>query len=296
MTEAFGLAGVTESAVVVMVSQRPGPATGMPTWTEQADLRTVLHAGQGEFPRVVLAPGDRADCFELAWRAFDLADQLQTPIVLLLDNYLSENRASVGPFASEAVRLDRGEIVLEGRVEDYLRYRVTDSGVSPRAVAGVEGALQVVNSYDHDEYGFAAEGAETRRAQNEKRMRKMDLAATLVPKPVSSGPDDADVSLLCWGSTKGPVLEAMSHAERDGVSVRMLHVRTLWPFPTDEVRDFMSDANKTLIVESNLTGQLEGLIREQCLLEPDASHRRYDGRPLDPARIAERVKEVARDA
>ena len=293
MTEAFGLAGVSESAVVVMVSQRPGPATGLPTWTEQGDLRTVLHAGQGEFPRIVMAPGDHTDCFDLTWRAFDLADKVQTPVVLLLDNYLSENRASVAPFDTAAVSIDRGDIVLDGEVQDHLRYRVTDSGVSQRVVAGVKGSLSVVNSYDHDEYGFAAEDAAVRVAQNEKRMRKETLARELVPPPAVFGPEDADVSVLCWGSTKMPAMEAASWLAGEDVSVRVMHVTTLWPFPADEVGAFIDSAAPVVVLDGNITGQLEGLVRQECLREPADRLRRYDGRPFDPADVADKLREVA---
>lgn len=300
MSEAFGLAGVSESAVVVMVSQRPGPATGLPTWTEQADLRTVLHAGQGEFPRVVMAPGDHTECFDMAWQAFNLADQLQTPVVLLLDNYLSENRADLAPFDTSAVTIDRGDIVLEGEVNDYLRYRLTDSGVSERAVPGVPGALQVVNSYEHDEYGFASEGVAMRNAQNEKRARKRDLAAALVPKPLTMGPERANVHVLCWGSTKMPLSEAATWVAADGVAVRIMHVRTLWPFPSEEVITFFDVAtaqnSPVVVVEGNLTGQLEGLVRQECLRAPDGHLRQWDGRPFSPERIAGYLREVARDA
>jgi 2-oxoglutarate ferredoxin oxidoreductase subunit alpha len=300
MSEAFGLAGVSESAVVVMVSQRPGPATGLPTWTEQSDLRTVLHAAQGEFPRIVLAPGDHEDCFELAWRAFNLADKLQTPVVLLLDNYLSENRADVTAFHASAVEIDRGDIVVEGSVEDYRRYQVTDSGVSRRAVAGVEGALQVVNSYDHDEYGFASEEPDVRIAQNEKRMRKEATAADLVPSPWVEGDADAAVSIVCWGSTKMPVREAVSWLAADGVSSRIMHVRTLWPFPAQAVSSFIEEAREAgspvVVIEGNATGQLEGLIRQECLHVPEARCRRYDGRPFSPEVVAEFLEGVVTDA
>lgn len=292
MTEAFGLAGVSESAVVVVVSQRPGPATGLPTWTEQGDLRTVLHAGQGEFPRVIMAPGDQAECFLVAWHAFNLADQLQTPVAILLDNYLSENRRSCEPFDVEAVRIDRGEIVLEGEVSDYRRYALNESGVSPRAVAGVKGALQVVNSYEHDEYGFASETAAMRNAQDEKRMRKLEMAADLALPPSLEGPADADVAIVCWGSTKGPVREAAKWLAQEGLSVSVMHVLTLWPFPNEDVSAFLTSARSSLVVEGNITGQLEGLIREQCLVAPAHSLRRYDGRPHSPEDIAAKVREV----
>ena len=294
MTEALGLAGVSESAVVVGLFTRPGPATGMPTWTEQSDLRFAIHAAQGEFPRVVLAPGDREEAFHLTWQAFNLADRLQTPVIILSDSYLSDNRQSVPPFDLDAVEIDRGEIVTEGEVTDYLRYRVTDSGVSPRALPGVRGADQVVNSYEHDEFGYGAQGedAATRIAQNEKRMRKLDLARTLVPPPKRYGPQEADLSLVLFGSTKMPVREAMTWLEEDGLAVNALQVVTVWPFPAEEVASFLESAKRTAVIEGNFTGQLEGLIRQECLLGVDHRLNRYDGRPFSPEQIFAFAKEV----
>jgi 2-oxoglutarate ferredoxin oxidoreductase subunit alpha len=318
MVEAFGLAGVSESAVVVGLFTRPGPATGMPTWTEQSDLRFALHAAQGEFPRVILAPGDRTQAFEYAWRAFDLADQLQTPVILLGDTYLSDNRATVAPFDTEAVVVDRGKLVTEGDVTDrpaalaedgvtYLRYKVTDDGVSVRVLPGVRGATQLVNSYEHDEYGYGAAGeiAANRVAQNEKRMRKLEPADDLVPRPVrwrNQSPDAPDVSIVTFGSTVQPIREAMRWLAKDGVVVECLQVTTIWPFPSGTVAAYLHGApGRTLVIEGNLTGQLEGLVRQECLLGFDERLHRCDGRPFSPEQIWEHVmnltgREVAADA
>jgi 2-oxoglutarate/2-oxoacid ferredoxin oxidoreductase subunit alpha len=189
MVEAFGLAGVSESAVVVGLFTRPGPATGMPTWTEQSDLRFAIHAAQGEFPRVVLAPGDHDDAFHLAWQAFNLADTLQTPVIILGDSYLSDNRQSLPPFDASRVEIDRGELITEGEVEEYARYRVTDSGVSPRALPGVKGrrADRELLRARRVRLRRAGRDAEVRVAQNEKRMRKLELARKLVRPPRTTG-------------------------------------------------------------------------------------------------------------
>jgi 2-oxoglutarate ferredoxin oxidoreductase subunit alpha len=304
MVEAFGFAGVSESAVVVGVFTRPGPATGMPTWTEQSDLRFVLHAAQGEFPRVVLAPGDHTEAFELAWKAFNLADQVQTPVVLLGDTYLSDNRQTSPLFDVEAVTIDRGGLVTEGDAADhpealdddgaYLRYKLTPDGVSVRMLPGVVGATQLVNSYEHDERGCGAAGedAATRIAQNEKRLRKLETARKLVPAPRRYGPRTAVVSVVCFGTTKMPTREAMAWLEREGITVNMLHLVTLWPFPAEEVADFLDSAARTLVIEGNATGQLEGLVAEQCLRQFEQSLRRYDGRPISPELIYAKVKSL----
>jgi 2-oxoglutarate ferredoxin oxidoreductase subunit alpha len=306
MVEGLGLAGVSESAIVCGVFTRPGPATGLPTWTEQSDLRFVLHAAQGEFPRVVLAPGDRAEAFELTWRAFNLADQLQTPVIILGDTYLSDNRESLPPFDLEKVTIDRGKLLPQGDVGSipealdesgmYLRYKVMKDGVSTRALPGVSGATQVVNSYEHDEYGYGAQGEEpaNRIAQNEKRMRKLELARTLVPRPIKFGcaADKSDLSIVCFGSTKSPVAEAVSWLATEGFCVSVMQIVTLWPFPAEEVQFYMDRSTRTMVIEGNLTGQLEGLVRQECLRSFDWHINRYDGRPFSPERIYETVKGV----
>ncbi len=302
MVEAFGLAGVSESAIVVGMFTRPGPATGLPTWTEQSDLRFVLHAAQGEFPRVILAPGDHTEAFELTWQAFNLADILQTPVVILGDSYLSDNRRTVDPFDFEAVTVDRGKLVASGDIADhpdaldtdgdYLRYKIADDGISVRALPGVKGATQVVNSYEHDEKGYGAQGeiASVRVGQNEKRLRKIERARALVPPPRRYGPDSADLSLVVFGTTKQPALEAMDWLADEGVHVNMLQLVTLWPFPAEDVSAFLDAATRTLIVEGNATGQLEGLIRQECLRGADDRLHRYDGRPFSPEQIYAHVK------
>ncbi len=304
MVEAFGLAGVSESAVVVGLFTRPGPATGLPTWTEQSDLRFALHAAQGEFPRVIVAPGDRTQAFELTWKAFNLADQLQTPVLILGDTYLQDNRVSIPMYDLAAVTVDRGKIVAEGDIAKhaealgadggYLRYKVTDDGVSVRALPGVKGACQVVNSYEHDEYGYGAQGetVANRVTQHEKRMRKLELAADLAPPPIEWGSRTPEISVLCFGTTVQPLRQAMAWLKRDGVKVRAMQVVTMWPFPTKAVSAFISHAKKTMVIEGNYAGQLEGLVREQCLLGVDHRLHRYDGRPFSPEQVYATLKEV----
>jgi 2-oxoglutarate ferredoxin oxidoreductase subunit alpha len=294
MVEALGFAGVSESAVVVGLLTRPGPATGLPTWTEQSDLRFAIHAAQGEFPRVVLAPGDQTDAFELGWQAFNLADQLQTPVIILGDTYLSDNRQTRPAFDTAAVTIDRGELQTTGEVADYARYRVTDSGVSPRAVPGVAGAQQIVNSYEHDEHGWGSPGEEraNRIAQSEKRARKFELAKTLVPKPVEFGPREAAISVVLFGTTKMPTLEAAKWLAEEGVTVNVLQLVTVWPFPAAEVREFLERASRSIVIEQNATGQLEGLIREHTLREVGHRLNRTDGRPISPEQVYAFVHDI----
>jgi len=287
MVEAYGFAAVSETAMVVGLFTRPGPATGLPTWTEQSDLRFALHAAQGEFPRIVLAPGDHTEAFEFAWKAFNLADRLQTPVIILGDTYLSEHTHSIPPFDTASVTVERGELQTTGEVTDYARYRDTESGVSTRVLPGVVGAQQIVNSYEHDEHGWGSPGeeAENRIQQNTKRLRKMKLAATLVPAPREYGPREADVSFITFGSSKMPVQEAMAWLTAEGRSANLLQITTLSPFPSHKVGEFLERAKRSIVVEGNATGQLEGLIREHCLREASHNINRADGRPISPEQI-----------
>ncbi len=297
MVEAYGFAGVSESACVVGLFTRPGPATGMPTWTEQSDLRFALHASQGEFCRVVLAPGDHTEAFELTWKAFNLADRLQTPVIILGDSYLSDNRRTCLPFDVSAVSIDRGDLVISGTVSDhpaalnadgrYQRYMPSESGVSTRIVPGVEGAIQLVNSYEHDSAGYGAQGEDTavRVEQNTKRLRKEELARALVPPPNHYGEEEAEFSIMCFGTVKMPVLEAMAWLEKEDITVNVLQVVTVAPFPAAETLAFAQKARRLIVIEGNATGQLEGLVREYCLVAPTERLRRSDGRPISPEMI-----------
>ncbi len=206
-------------------------------------------------------------------------------MIILGDSYLSDNRQTLPLPDTSGVVVERGDLITEGEVADYHRYEVTESGVSPRVLPGVEGALQLVNSYEHDAHGWAAEDAATRLAQNAKRLRKQSLAAELVPPPIEYGPRVADVSILLFGSTKMPAREAMKWLEADGVTVNVLQLVTVWPFPKVRVAEFLERSKRSLVIEGNATGQLEGLIREHCLKEPGHRLHRTDGRPFSPELI-----------
>ncbi len=297
MVEALGLAGITETPVVMVNAQRPGPATGLPTWTEQADLRFVIHAAQGEFPRFVLAPGDVEECFAAPGIAFNLAEKYQTPVIILLDKYLSESHASCVPFNTADVTIDRGEIAREEeltRIEEYNRYRVTPSGISPRALPGTKGGIHIANSDEHDAYGFSEESSENRTEQMEKRLRKLTGVAESLLQPKVTGRADARVTLIGWGSTKGPIREAARMLEAKGVSVRTVHLMHVWPFPTRSMGRILKSAKRSVVIENNATGQLFGLIREMTGLEADAKVLKFDGRPFHPGEIQESIQEIER--
>ena len=296
MVEALGMAGITETPVVVYNAQRPGPATGLPTRTEQADMLFMMHASQGDFPRFLLAPGTVEASFRVGWQAFNLADRYQTPALVMSDHYLaaSYRTVEVDALDFDEVEIDRGELLtdkdLDQLDEPYKRYKLTESGVSPRATPGHPNAVWVTTANEHDEFGAVSEDAENRIAQADKRERKMAGMGEVVDGPdgwpaALYGPEEADVTLVCWGSTYGPVREAVERLNTEVAGrANMLHFTALHPFPS-EAAAALERAERTVVVEGNVTGQLETLIRARTGLSVDDSMRKYDGRAFSPEYI-----------
>jgi len=297
MVEAFGLAAITETPLVVVDAQRGGPSTGLPTRTEQSDLQFVLHCSQGEFPRVVLTPGTIEECFIAGYRAFNFAEKYQCPVFILTDMNQSTAGRAIDPerFDLDAVKIDRGELLtdadLDALTEPYLRHKVTESGISPRALAGHPNAIVMTTSDEHYENGQAVEEAEQRVAQMEKRMRKLELAARDIRDPLLEGPEDADVTLVGWGSTYGPIHEARLVLESEGLRVNHLHYHEVWPFPAARTEEVLSGARRVIDVENNFTGQLALVIRMVTGIHIPDRILKYDGRPFAGDEIAEKVRE-----
>jgi 2-oxoglutarate ferredoxin oxidoreductase subunit alpha len=297
MTEALGLAAMTENPVVVMLGQRPGPSTGMATYTSQGDLLFALHASQGEFPRVVLAPGDVDECFYLTMEAFNLADAFQIPAIILTDKYLIESHKSTEPFDPGRVGIDRGALIEQEEWEgpgEYRRFQITESGVSPRAVPGTRGAIVLANSNEHLERGYTTIDPGAVKAMIDKRFRKAEGLRRRVEgmSPLRIyGYEEPEITLVGWGSTKGPALDALSLLRDEGVRARFVQVVYMEPFPGRELGTLL-DGGSRLLLETNRTAQLGRLIRLNCGVEFDHVHLRYDGRPFTPGEIRLKALEV----
>jgi 2-oxoglutarate ferredoxin oxidoreductase subunit alpha len=298
MTEAVGLAGMTETPVVVIDVQRGGPSTGLPTKTEQADLNQLFGASQGDYPRAILAPTDVVDCFYTVVEAFNLAEKYQCPVLIASDLLLSEHRESADPDDFNVdVPIDRGALVTNGVSQgEYKRFALTPSGVSPRAVPGTEGTEYTAASDEHDETGVLISDEFTNPAMRalmmDKRMRKMEGLLKDCPPPQLFGPADADVTLIGWGSTKGVIREAMAALADEGITANNLQIRYLVPFHEAEVRNILQASRRTLVVENNYTGQLARHIRAETGFTVDGKILKYDGEPFEPHHIVARVKEV----
>ena len=299
MVESLGLAAQSETPIVIIMGMRPGPATGMPTWTDQGDLRFVLHAAQGDFPRIVLAPGDLREAFSLTMRAFNLAEKYQLPVIVLVDKYLMEGHATVAVSQMKGdnswFKLERGKYISDDELEkrtDYKRYKLVADGVSPRSVPGQKGGINLTGSDEHDETGLYNEEAEVRRAMMEKRFRKLESAKKDIFGALMHGDKESAITIIAFGSTKLPILQAMRDLQSEGIHVNLLHVVFLNPFPTEKIKEIWKRAKKTLVIEANYSGQFEGVIREKTGLMPTDSLRKYDGRPFYPEEIVEKVKEM----
>ncbi len=295
MVEGLGLAAMTEVPVVIIEGQRPGPSTGMPTRTEQSDLKFALSASQGEFPRIVIAPGDAEECFYLTMEAFNLAEKFQCQVIVLVDKYLLTSVCTVERLDPARVKIERGEFLSDAQLAEmdkYIRYSDTPTGVSPRSIPGQRGGIFTSTSDEHNELGHIFEGKENRTWIVDKRFRKLKAAARVIPAPELRGEPEADLTLVGWGSTKGPIREAMKILARDGVRANFLQLVYLSPFPTKRVGEILSKARKLILVENNKTAQLGGVIREHTgVLIPDRILR-YDGRPFTPEEIHHKVMEV----
>jgi 2-oxoglutarate ferredoxin oxidoreductase subunit alpha len=279
MVEGVSLAGMTETPVVIVVAQRPAPATGLPTRTEQADLEFVLHAGHGEFPRAIFAPGTVEECFHLTRRAFDLAERFQSPIFVLTDQFLADSTRAVEPFAVE--NLPSVKVGHDGPVAPpYVRHAITPDGVSPRLLPGRSEHLVVTDSDEHTEDGHLTEDLAVRVQMVDKRLRKGEgIRAEVVP-PELRGDADPELLLVCWGSTKGAVLEAAGNLRADGLRVAVLHFSQVWPLVPEHFLPTLQAAKEVVCVEGNATGQLARLIRRETGFQIARHVRRYDGLPM----------------
>lgn len=287
MVEGYGLAGMTETPIVIIEGMRPGPATGLPTWSEQGDLQFVLRAHQSDFPRIVLAPGDISECFDFTRQAFNLAEKYQTPVVVMIDKHLCESFASLSPFDYKKFKINRGKLILK-KQDNFERYKITADGVSPRSFPGL-GNDVVANSDEHDTRGYSSETMENRNNQMNKRMRKLATCAKVdMPRPRLYGPAEAPLTIVSWGSNQGAILEALA----DLADVNFLQLTWMNPFPAAAVARILGSARQVLNIECNYSGQMRGWIREQTGIRIKNNFLKYDGRPVYPEEVEREAKRV----
>jgi len=286
MAEAVSLAGMTETPIVIVLAQRPGPATGLPTRTAQEDLLFAIRAGHGEFPRLVLAPSDPHDAFAKTVCAFNLADHYQIPVIILTDQYLADARFSFEHFEIGAI--DPQFYLADPQAfAEYARYRLTEDGISPRLYPGQSEHLVCLDSDEHTETGHITEDLVlTRPAMVKKRLAKQRRLKQEIAAPEETFLDDAETILVGWGSTRGAIAEAVEGLREEGRHVGALHFTEVWPLP-----DYtFPEGKRTIAVEGNATGQFARLLRAEYGLTVDASVNRFDGLPISAADILEKIR------
>ena len=289
MVESVALAGITEIPLVIFLAQRPGPATGMPTWTEQGDLLFAVHAGHGEFPKIVLAPGDVEEMYQLATKAFDLADIYQTPVIIISDKFLSESHKSTSykKFISfiKSYTPNRGKIVKEvqsprSKVQSskYLRYEITDNGISSMLIPGILGYFYQANSYEHLEDGHTTEEAKERMKQVDKRNRKKITYLNNhfeLPRVIGDK-DRAEIIFVSWGGNKGPIIEAIKLLEQRGITTAFFHFTHVYPLNEERLRPLFTNNKKYILIENNSQGQFGKLLRQETGIEIKDKLLKYD--------------------
>ncbi len=299
MVEALGLAGMTETPIVIIESQRAGPSTGLPTKTEQGDLNMITGASQGDFPRIVLSPLTVEDAYYAVIEAFNLAERFQCPVIVASDLLLSEHIETVDELSSQVV-IDRGDLLKTAPPEQYKRYQLTETGISPRAIPGMAGTVFVAASDEHQEDGVVVSDVlaglpkyvKVREKQMEKRMKKMEVARNEFASPKIYGDPSAELTLVCWGSTFGVALEAAEELTRLGISTNVYAIRNVMPFKAEQVEAALKNAKKLMDVECNYSAQMARMIRAETGIEIKDKFVKYDGEPIYVYEIVNRAKQV----
>jgi len=301
MMEGIGWASINEVPLVITLYQRAGPSTGMPTRHEQGDLRFALHAGHGECPRILLASGDFEESIRDGFLAFNYADRYQMPVIHLVDKALANSYATIPVPDLSDLRIDRGMVIPPNngysKENPYKRFDLGNGPVSARAFLGQEGTIFWNTGDEHDELGHITEDPALRNLMMEKRFAKLDLAAKEIPEDVKLryfGPKDADTVLVSWGSTKGPLLDALDRLWAEGAKLGYLHVRLINPFPTESVVAYLAKAKRRVAVEMNFGAQLAGIVREMTGIAMTHSILKYNGRPMSSTELYDAIKAVTR--
>jgi 2-oxoglutarate ferredoxin oxidoreductase subunit alpha len=296
MMEGFSLAGMTEIPVVVVHVQRVGPSTGLPTKSEQADVMQWIHGSHGDFPRIVISPGTIQECLEFTIHAFNLADKYQCPVILLTEQDYGQNYRTIKKFKLENIPIDRGKLLTKKEllgIKEYKRFQFTRDGVSPRAIPSMKNGVHMVESNEHDEWGYRDESSQNRTRMMKKRMKKLETARKDLMRARIFGNKKADIGIIGTGSTFGPIKEAMDQLDASEISTKYMQIRTLWPFLNKEVEDFTASCQKIFVVDNNYEGQLAQLIRSQVKTRGELQNiLNYSGLTFRPQDIAGSIRKA----
>ncbi|WP_128894170.1 2-oxoacid:acceptor oxidoreductase subunit alpha [Longirhabdus pacifica] len=296
--EAIGLAGMTETPIVIVDTQRGGPSTGLPTKQEQSDLNAMIYGTHGEIPKIVLSPSTIEECFYDTVEAFNLADKYQCPVIVLTDLQLSLGKQTSEMLDFDKVEIDRGKLLEEASETDkehlFKRYEFTEDGISPRVKPGTKHGIFHVTGVEHDEEGRPSENPVNRKKMMDKRMKKLENLQVTDPIKVQAEAEEPDLLIIGMGSTIGTIDEARVRLHEDGLKTNHITVRLMNPFPAKELQPHIDKAKKVVIVENNATGQLASLVKLNINQhEKINSMLKYDGNPFLPAEIYSHCKEVS---
>jgi 2-oxoglutarate ferredoxin oxidoreductase subunit alpha len=295
MAEGLSLAAMTETPLVMVDAQRPGPATGFPTRTEQADLNFIIHAGHGEFARAIYTPGTAEEAFFLIQKAFDVAEKFQVPVIIMTDQHLADSVRNIDPENLDFLKINR-HLVPKVESEDtsaYKRYQFTPSGISPRAIPSRITEVIYADSDEHTEEGHITEDAGLRVKMVEKRLSlKMELLKKEIVPPEAHNTENAKTLLIGFGSTYGAIFEAVKRLNNPEIG--FIHLPQVWPFPATALAALIKKKVRLITVENNAGGQLAGLIRHETGIIPEKSILKFDGRPFDPDLLVREIHKAAK--
>jgi 2-oxoglutarate ferredoxin oxidoreductase subunit alpha len=286
MVEGLSLAGMLETPIVIHLAQRPGPATGLPTRSEQGDLLFALFAGHGEFPRIIFSPGKTEDIFDLTRKAFDLADKFQVPVIIMTDQYLLDSSFLVSSIDVSKLKNKKYFIKTD---KNYKRYKLTKDGISPRGIPGYGEGLVVVDSDEHDEEGHITEDLDFRTKIVDKRLNKMDSIKKEMEPPELIGNKNYKILVIGWGSTYYGIKETLEKLEDKRVA--FLHYKQVYPLHPD-TENYLKKADKTIVVENNATGQFAKLIKMETGIKIDNPILKYNGLPFGVEEIVKKLKAI----
>ena len=298
MVETLSYAGVAEIPIVVFLGQRPGPATGMPTWTEQGDLLFAVNAGHGEFPKIVLAPGDINEMLELTMKAFDLADIYQLPVIIMSDKLIGESHIT---YPKEAMltfmknhQINRGKTVRQTSQEKYLRYKLSEDGISERLIPGQKGQFYQANSYEHTEDSHTTEDTQIRIQQADKRSKKNNtyLQTHFAGPAVFGSIDDSEICFVSWGGNKGAIIDAQKMLEKENKKSSFIHFTHVYPLNELVIKPLFEKNKRYILVENNSHGQFGKLLRMETGIDIKEKILKYDGRPIFPEEIVEYINKT----
>jgi 2-oxoglutarate ferredoxin oxidoreductase subunit alpha len=297
MVEGLSWAGNNEVPIVITYYQRGAPSTGLPTRHGQDDLRFAIHAGHGDFPRIVLASGDIAECFFDAAQAFNYAERFQLPVIHLIDKALANSTQSCPLFDLSQVTIERGRMATTSDLgsNQYKRFKFTDTGISPRAFLGMEDMVMWYTGDEHNELGHISEEPHNRKMMMDKRMKKLEVANKEIPveeKLSCFGKQDSEIVVVSWGSPKGAILEAMKTLENEGYELAFLQVRIPHPLPKERMAELLRQSKTKIAIEMNYSGQLGSLITEKTGIMMDYYILKYNGRPMTTTEIYEGLKRI----